>query len=184
MLLSYPELKKLVEDGIITNVAPELINAASIDLTLGAQILVETRPSADCAPLISLRKRQPLNVRSHWMTQTGDGPFHLRPGKLILASTQQVFHLPDDISAEYKLKSSMARIGLEHLHAGWADAGWHGSVLTLELKNLSQYHTIELNEGDRIGQMVFFRHTEVPPDASYAQRGRYNRDQTVKGVKE
>ncbi|MCV6900917.1 hypothetical protein OE165_28190, partial [Escherichia coli] len=44
--------------------------------------------------------------------------FLLRPGQFILAQTIEKFHLPPDISAEYKLKSSMARIGLEHLNAG------------------------------------------------------------------
>jgi dCTP deaminase len=77
----------------------------------------------------------------------------------------------------------MARIGLEHLNAGWCDAGWNNSVLTLELKNMTQYHTIMLQKGDKIGQMVFFEHEPVPHERSYAVRGRYNNDSTVSGVK-
>lgn len=94
-----------------------------------------------------------------------------------------MFNLPNHISAEYKLKSSLARSGIDHANAGWADAGWNGSVLTLEFKNVTRYHTIRLHAGDRIGQMVFFRHVEVPEWASYSKRGRYNGDTTVKGVK-
>lgn len=35
--------------------------------------------------------------------------FLLMPGEFILAQSVEVFNLPDDLSAEYKLKSSMAR---------------------------------------------------------------------------
>lgn len=108
----------------------------------------------------------------------------MSPGNFILTQSREVFHLPDTISAEYKLKSSMARIGLEHLNAGWCDAGWNGSVLTLELKNMTEAHSILLQEGDAIGQIVFFKHAPVPEDKSYAARGRYNNDKTVMGAKE
>lgn len=64
------------------------------------------------------------------------------------------------------------------------DAGWNGSKLTLELSNLSRFHSIRIRPGDAIGQMVFFRHTEVPEDRSYAARGRYNGDTTVSAIKE
>lgn len=96
----------------------------------------------------------------------------------------EVFNLPEDISAEYKLKSSMARIGLEHMNAGWCDAGWHGSVLTLEFKNMLQYHAILIRPGDAIGQMIFFYHEPVPKSASYATRGRYNNDKSVSTIRE
>ena len=109
--------------------------------------------------------------------------FSLEPGEFILASSIEVFNLPPDISAQYRLKSSMARIGLEHLNAGHCDAGWNGSVLTLELKNVTRYHAIHLQAGDPIGQMVFWRHEPVPADKSYAARGRYNGDGSVSGIK-
>jgi len=57
------------------------------------------------------------------------------------------------------------------------------SVLTLELKNLTRYHTIRLHDGVRIGQMVFHRSAvPVPHDCSYAKRGRYNGNDSVQGV--
>ena len=111
-------------------------------------------------------------------------PYVLLPGDFILAASVEIFNLPNNISAEYKLKSSMARIGLEHLNAGWCDAGWNRSCLTLELKNMTRHHSIELNYKDPIGQIVFFKHTPVPNDKSYAVRGRYNGDTSVQGVKE
>lgn len=168
----------LAARGVITNVDPDYINAASIDITLGATVLREkvlTGPHH-----ISLADREPLKTQP----ETTERGIILRPGDFILAQSEQVFHLPDDISAEYKLKSSMARIGLNHCLAGWCDAGWNGSVLTLELMNVTKNHFITLKKGDRIGQMIFFWHTKVPADRSYAARGRYNNDKEVTGVKE
>lgn len=179
-LLSYNRLCELIEAGVIMNVPFENVNSASIDLTLGSTFMVEQ--SADLLhefPVVSLRDRRPLQ-----MNTIEQQSIFLRPGEFILAQSQQIFNLPNNISGEYKLKSSMARIGLEHLNAGWCDAGWHGSVLTLEFKNMTRYHGIELQAGDKIGQIVLFEHEPVPEDKSYAARGRYNRDTTVSAIKE
>lgn len=182
-LLSHEELLDLVEDEVITNVTTASINSSSIDLTLGSKILYEKpRVLAEHpARVVFLKEREPLELEEFDMNS--GAKFLLYPGQFILAQTEQVFNLPNNISAEYKLKSSMARVGLEHLNAGWCDAGWHGSVLTLELKNMTQDHTIVLEKGVPIGQVVFFRHAPVPYEKSYAKRGRYNNDKTVKGIK-
>lgn len=178
---SYNELVKLVEAGVVTNVEHDQINAASIDLTLGDTILEEVFDRDATSPVVFLGKRDKLKTKE---IKLADGaPYFLTPGGFILAHTQQMFNLPNHISAEYKLKSSMARIGLEHLNAGYCDAGWHGSVLTLELKNMTRDHIIALKKGDQIGQIVFFTHQGVPKDRSYAARGRYNNDATVSEIK-
>lgn len=185
-LLSYDDLLLLAlrEDeggrSVITNVLPDSINSTSIDIHLGQYVMVEQRTTKDNF-IVSLRDRTPLSMRRHDLKQA---PLELYPDEFVLAQSIEMFNLPDDISAEYKLKSSMARIGLEHLNAGWCDAGWHGSVLTLELKNMTKHHGIRLHYGDAIGQMVFYRHAPVPADRSYAARGRYNNDRTVSGIKE
>lgn len=178
-MLSYTELCELVEQGVIRGVRDGAINASSIDIHLGPVVLVETwPPPAD--NYVSYRERQPLRMM---VSDISMGGINLSPGDFILASSIETFHLPPDISAQYKLKSSMARIGLDHAMAGHCDAGWNNSVLTLELKNVTRYHAIHLQAGDPIGQMVFWRHTEVPAERSYAARGRYNGDMTVSGIK-
>ncbi len=179
MLLSYNEILALCIRGIIVGVDPEYVNAASVDLTLGRNIMAE-RITPGIVNHISLADRKGPDMVPHDCT----GGYTLLPGQFILAETRQKFYLPNDISAEYKLKSSMARAGLDHALAGWCDAGWHGSVLTLELRNVTQNTAITLKAGDRIGQMIFFKHMEVPDAASYAHRGRYNNDESVSGVKE
>ena len=180
-LLAHSELVQLRNIGVITDVPYENINAASIDITLGGIIMVEDVDADEDTPVVNLKQRHPLKMRKVDISQ--GGAYYLTPGQFILAQSVERFNLPNNISAEYKLKSSMARVGLEHLNAGWCDAGWNGSVLTLELKNMTQHHIIAIQAGVGIGQMVFFKHAEVPEDRSYAARGRYNNDKTVSGVK-
>lgn len=180
-LLTHDELIVLVREGAIQNCDPSQVNAASIDITLGNVVWSEGRSRFN--DLIDLQKKETPLMLS-W--DISDSSFDLNPGEFILASSREVFHLPNNIAAEYKLKSSLARSGLDHLNAGWADPGWHGSVLTLELKNVLQRHTLRLRPGMKIGQMVFFRGETVPDHASYAARGSYNGDKTAtpsKGVR-
>lgn len=176
-LLSYTQICGLIEAGVIQNADFSDVNSASLDLHLGEKILAEDMNRS--RDIIALRNREPF---AYLECSCAEG-FLLDPGEFILAQTIEVFNLPANISAEYKLKSSMARIGLEHLNAGWCDAGWNGSVLTLELKNMLRNHSIELLHGDAIGQIVFFEHEPVPADKSYAARGRYNGDKVVTTTK-
>ncbi len=176
-LLSYSQLIKLIDIGVIEGADPAAVNSTSIDIHLGPVILEEVHSLND---LKYLNKKSALNMSRVELDE--DGEYVLAPGQFILAQSREVFHLPDDISAEYMLKSSMARLGLNHLKAGWCDATWHGSVLTLELHNVTQGHRIVLTNGDRIGQMKFYRHLPVPADKSYAVRGSYNGDKEARGV--
>lgn len=175
-LLSATELLQLVERGIIEGVQEGCINAASIDLHLGDKFLFEAEPKT-YQRLINLAKRE----KPVMITRRNDMP--IPPGAFCLASTKEIFHLPNDISGMFILKSSMARAGLEHSQAGWADAGWHGSALTLELSNLLQHHTLRIETGMAIGQIILFRHTPVPTEFSYATKGRYNGDRDISEIK-
>ncbi len=176
MLLSGYEINALIErGGVVTNTDGKNINASSLDVTLGDSVLVE-RPSG-----LRGRVRLGEDKLETYKVDITEG-YTLAPGEFILAHTREVFNLPDSISAEYKLKSSMARVGLEHLNAGWCDAGWNGSVLTLELKNMTRMHEIVIKAGDKIGQMVFFRH-QPAGEHSYRIKGRYNGDKSVTSAK-
>lgn len=171
-LISYSELVKLVEQDVI-NADPANINGASIDITLGDEIMVE---SPDNTLRFDLTTKGSLNMMGIAMDLEG---YALEPGQFILATSVETFNLPNNIACEYKLKSSLARSGLQHLMAGWCDPGWHGSKLTLELKNVTQYHDLLLRSGMKIGQMVFFKCDPVPEENSYTAKGQYNRQDTV-----
>lgn len=178
-LLSATELQSLIEDGVIQGVQDGAVNAASIDLHLAPLMLTEayTHPNDTNRALLDLSKREGPAMLQHYKTLI------LKPGDFCLGSSVEVFNLPDDISGMFLLKSSMARAGLEHSQAGWCDAGWHGSALTLELRNNLRHHSLLLTAGMAIGQIVMFRHTHVPTEFSYATKGRYNGDKTVKGMR-
>jgi dCTP deaminase len=177
-LISYTELCELREQGVIGPVDMKAINAASIDVRLGEDIVIEEYCDHRVKP-IDIHKREVFPSRKIKITSHYD----LQPNEFILAHTMETFNLPNDICCEFKLKSSGARTGLENALATWCDAGWNGSVLTLELKNLLRYNALRLTPGMYIGQMIFYRVKEVPQERSYATIGRYNNDKSVSEVK-
>jgi dCTP deaminase len=177
MLLSYLELIELIEQGVI-DADPANVNPCSIDVRLGDTLIVEN--AALATRVVDLSKREVFNS---YIVKLDEAGYRLRPGQFVLAHTMETFNLPNDICAEFKLKSSGARTGLENALATWCDPGWHGSKLTLELTNLLNCHDILIRPGDRIGQMIFYRVKPVPEDRTYAKVGRYNNDTSVQAVK-
>lgn len=176
-LLSYNELCDLVEQGVITNVKPESINAASIDIHLGDDLLLETYGDSRLQVIdLSVKPRQSVQRTK---ISIKDYYHDILPGENILAHTVETFNLPDDIVAEYYLNSSLARNTLEHLHAGHCDPGFSNSTLTLELVNLNRYHTLRVRPGMRVGQMLFYRVMPVPKERSYTTVGNYNNCSSV-----
>lgn len=180
-MLSYNRLKQLVEQGVIRGLdSMDQINGTSIDVRLGNKFLIERM---NVAQVIDLKDRSTKLLTQ--VTKLEDYHYlDVRPGQFLLAHTMEEFHLPNSITAVFQLKSSIARSGLGHLLAGFCDPGWNDSVLTLELKNETQYHSIRLWAGLPIGQMIFFEHEEVPAQFGYAIRGRYNHDKSVSGMKQ
>ena len=168
MILSDLEIAQLCEcRELVTPFDPAMINPASIDVRLGDSLLIESAQGPGLVPY-------PLHGHSE------QNPYLLQPGQFVLASTLETFNMPLKLCGRFMLKSSRAREGLQHLLAGWLDPGWHGSVLTMELKNIRQLHPISLWPGMRIGQVAFSRMSQRPA-VSYAQTGRYNHDRTVQG---
>ncbi len=165
MILPDFEIINLCEAGMVTPFDPSLVNPASLDVRLGGQLLIESCESPDLMPY-------PLHQHSE------ANPYLLQPSQFTLSQTLETFNLPPTIAAQFVLKSSRAREGLEHLLAGYCDPGWHGSVLTLELHCSRQLHPVKLWPGMKIGQMVFHRMVATP-ERDYSITGRYNNDQTV-----
>lgn len=158
-------IRELCVSGMVRPYAPDLVGPASLDVRLGAEIMVETPHSEDLERL-SIADR------------TKENPYLLKPGQFILAHTQETFFLPEHVCAWFVLKSSRGREGLSHALAGYCDPGWHNSKLTLELHSLVGHHDIPLWPGKPIGQMVFM-YMSAPPERSYAETGRYNNCSTV-----
>jgi dCTP deaminase len=171
MILCDTEIHELINDqAMVQNHHPDLINPASLDLRIGDLIMLES---------VTSHQMIPLSIKDY----TVDHPYELVPGQFILAQTIEVFHMPEDIAGLFFLKSSRAREGYENLHAGYADPGWHGSTLTLELKNARQLQPLPIYPGLKIGQMVFWR-MSTKPAVSYAVTGSYNGDKLVSASKQ
>ena len=150
---------------MITPFDDYLINPASLDVRLGDHIMIELESQQDL---------HPADIINH----TKENPYLLYPDEFILAQTLEVFNIPDTVSGQFALKSSLARSGFEHLLAGWIDPGFNNSVLTLELKNARKHQPLPLWPGMRIGQIIFMQMASTP-DVSYRDSGRYNNDLTV-----
>lgn len=155
------DLRALIKDGLITGPADPFagINPASIDLRLGNQLLIESMQESGFVPYPFDR-------------HTEAKPYELRPGQFVLAATAEVVAMPDTHAGQVQLKSSVARLGLEHLMAGWIDPGFAGTI-TLELHNSRQLQPVMLWPGMRIAQLVVLA-MSGPCDLSYELVGRYN----------
>ena len=164
MILPDHAIHQLCTAGMVEPFDPALINPASLDVRLGSQLLIESCQSPRLVPY-------PLEQHSE------TDPFLLQPSQFVLAATLEFVRVPDTCNAQFVLKSSRAREGIEHLLAGYLDPGFHG-VITLELHNSRQLHAVPIWPGMRIGQLVFSQML-APPERSYAVTGRYQGDTTV-----
>lgn len=82
----------------------------------------------------------------------------LHPNEFILASSQEIVNLPNDISAIVTGRSSIGRAGISVVLGNWIDAGYIGTI-TLQLHNCGP-NPIRLIRGLRIAQLVFYKMTD------------------------
>lgn len=182
MILVDHEIRNLCENqNLVTPYNPELINPSSLDIRLGNNLIVHVKGDGYftrlCKKLTGQEILEPCEKFLDISNRTKENPYILKPNEFVLAETLEYFNIPANFGVDMKLKSSRAREGLSHALAGWVDNGFHG-VLTLELKNYSQYKTIGIYPGLRIGQMIFYR--SETPEKTYAN-GRYAGHKTVLG---
>jgi dCTP deaminase len=187
-LLSFKKLRSIVFNKTITS-NDQNINPASVEVTLGNRFYVEdNEPWVIKANTLAtelftdLGKKQ--NIKLKLIVLEDDDALVFRPGMFVLAETKEVFNLPDNLVAEYVLKSSQARNGWQHLLAGYCDPGWHNSILTMEFVNESQNGYLLLRPGMKCGQMKFYEVEEVPEDKSYRVVGQYNNQTEVQQAKQ
>ena len=180
-MLSAPRLHKLIEEGVI-DALHENANSASIDVRIGNKILMERPNYRELGGQVVLGIHEiPVDISAKESpvfteVEIPEEGLIIEPGQAFLAATMETFNLPNTISARFDLRSSVGRCFLEHMQAGFADAGWHGAQLTMEFKNMNQFHRLLIKPGMRVGQMIFFEHEDAGED-SYAIKGNYNGQQ-------
>lgn len=176
--------------GMVVPFDPVFLNPTSLDIRVGdsAKLFVYKEkgliaqakrklwqwfrwggePAVECVD-IDLRKTNHLD------------PYWLEAGDRILVASLETFNLPENVAAQFLLKSSRGREFYEHLLAGWCDPGWNGSKLTMEIINHS-LGRLPLYKGFRLGQMIFYG-LDTLPRKSYRECGRYNGDLCVQQSK-
>ena len=100
----------------------------------------------------------------------------LKPKEFILASTNEIVNVPDNLVGIVSGKSSLARMGLAIHDAGFIDPGFSGQI-TLELFNKSN-KAITLKKDMPICQIYFVK-TDAPVENSY--NGHYQNQKGVTG---
>lgn len=160
------QIRQLCRDmGLVEPFSPEMINPASIDVTLGSTLLREGGAGEE-----------------RWVEcDIENGVYSLAPGEFVLAHTAELVRVPSNLECVFNLKSSRGREGYDHLMAAYIDPGFVGRV-TLELVNVNRYHRLPLEHGMRIGQLRFAK-VDAIPTRSYAVTGRYQGDNSVQPSK-
>lgn len=153
--------------GGVTPFAEDCINPASLDLRLGNTIRI---PCQRWQLLGSEAVGKKTPAKDLWQERETFQRFTLWPGHLVLCHSAECTNIPVTACAMLLSKSSTGRLGLEHLHAGWGDAGFSGQWV-FELKNLAPW-PIELVAGERYMQLVIMNMAETPL-RDYSQTGRY-----------
>lgn len=157
--------------ALVTPFDSACINPASIDLRLGASYRLP-HPMWQSSTRIMAGDPAHVATLPTWGDECTMPPEGLviYPGQFILCCSMETVCIPNDACAFLVSKSSMGRVGLEHLHAGLGDPGFCGQW-TWELHSVAPW-PILLLPGKRYMQMVV--HDLVAPAArDYSQTGRY-----------
>jgi dCTP deaminase len=158
MILVDYQIRELCEKGFVTPYDPNLVNPASLDIRVGDTAIIED-PSGGFYK---------IDLSSF----SQDNPYNVEPGEWVMVSTLEVFNVPATVAASVRLKSSRARAGWDLAIGGWVDPGFNGSVLSMVVKNVLRYNTINLFPGLKFAQVIL--HSCDEPNLAYDKVGRYN----------
>lgn len=159
-------------DGMVTPFDAACINSASIDLRLGASYRLPHPMWQSSGTHVAVADPAHVATLPTWGNECIMPPagIVLQPGQFILCCSMETVCIPSDAAAFLVSKSSMGRVGLEHLHAGLADPGFVGQW-TWELHNVAPW-PIALIPGKRYMQMVVYSLTEAAA-RDYSVTGHY-----------
>lgn len=142
---------------------PQRINPASVELTLGDEIVYLKRTFTN---EIDLKKDFPTDMVERFRMNHKKG-FSIKPGEHYLATTEEFIELPEDLTMMVLGKSTIGRIGLVPVTAGYIDPGFRGQI-TLEIYNVAHTPVI-VYPGMFFAQGVIFRMSS-PAKVPYNKR--------------
>ena len=175
--LSYSEIIKNIKNSkiIADGVKPEQIKDQSIDVSLGEYIFldydsewVENNWSIYETQSQHLYEVPNSNKRYYKIKLSKEG-FRCQPGMFILAYTNEFVGTVggSNLQPSFKLKSTSARLGIQHPLAGLGEVGFFNRWCL----ELTFAVPVELKFGDLIGQIYF--DTVVGDPSDYANKGSY-----------
>lgn len=181
MYLADRDIQMLAARGYLVDPFNEnQLNPASYDICIGDSAIAESESGMDIP--VDFRDTNP------------DHPYEIQPNEFILVATLERIIVPNGYIAECRLKSTLARQGLDQSFAFHFDPGWPGPEMvvdaagkridgigTFELKNLRQHHTIPIWRGMRIAQLLVCRTTS---QSLKPYNGRYAGATSVMSAKE
>jgi len=178
MIFSNVDIKKAIEDKeiVITPLDEESIGSASLDLSLGNDVLYYIKDGSAIdtdvpetysnLKLISYQDKEIISIM---------------PGAFILGVTKESVELSSGIAARIDGRSSLGRLGLAiHSTAGHIDPGFKGKIV-LEISNIG-VKAIHLHPGLKICQLVF-EQLLTPTSIPYGKKkdAKYKKQETVTG---
>ena len=141
-------------EGVTVEELTKQINPASLDLTIG----VKYRRAAKCFDAVTYGFRHEKEAEvyageKYWKKCCAkSGYILLQPGDAVLACTREYIRMPQNLSGQIFTKSTLGRMFINHMMAGFVDPGFQGR-LTLELVNEGP-HCVKIPVGARTVQMI------------------------------
>lgn len=165
---------RVIASDLIQPYTCELVNPASVDLRLGNVIRrprwVWRNPVTRPLAWLLSSKDPKAKPDQFWGQAVTFERFTLWPGQFVLCHSLETVGIPLTHVGILYSKSSTGRVGLEHLHAGYADPGFVGQ-LTFEFSNMAPW-PVTLTAGQPLMQLVY-ELLNGRPDRAYAETGRY-----------
>ena len=136
--------------GGLSPFSTTLINPASVDLRWSGKFRLATPDG--------------------WTDVSDVDSLTLFPGQFFLLDTLEYVSMPEWAVGKLFLKSSAGRKGIEHLHAGYVDPGFEGT-LTLEIEIRVPW-SVTINKYDKFVQLTL-ETMDFEPEVSYKKKGHY-----------
>lgn len=153
------------DGGGVTPFTEDNVNPASIDLSWSGRWR-KAQKGGSFFDGVNLQFRE-----DGWSEVFDTDWLYLEPGSFYLLDTLEYVNMPTDAVGKLFLKSSAGREGIEHLHAGYIDPDFSGTI-SLEVEVRVPW-CVRIERGQRLVQLTL-EQMIARPLVSYKEKGRYN----------
>lgn len=174
-ILVDKQIKEAVnkEEIIIKPYDPKAVGPAAYYFKLGRFLLIPKEEQT-----IRLTEGKDPEYQKFDISQKS---YIMRPQQFLLAQTQEVVTIANNIVMFIDGRSTLARLGLSvHQSATLIHPGHTDSIITLEIFNAGNC-SLELTAGIDIAKGIFFR-SSTPSDVAYKDSGIYPHQKEVMGA--